>query len=223
MKASRKFLLAGLVVLSSLASSSLAWGDADASQNVTYTVVSFRYISLTEADGDDCSAAGGTPTPSDFTADGCAVQFQNVRRGDVKETMGGALHYATTLTNDLVTVTLDSDMDDSVVLGVYVSGAPGAGEPCVNPGTASNGANRTLSEGGVPGSVRAPLPLSSSTPKTLLFGISNCGATGAPATANLYYVLDAAQATKAGSGVDDQGTGNISAVKEVTYTLKAGA
>lgn len=235
MRASRKLLAAGLVILSSLATSSLAWGDPYDTQSVSYQVISFRFLALSQQDGEDCTSPDtGTATASALVSaspsqsgdatvwkKGCAATFPAMRRGDISEVSGGLLYYATTLPNDKIEVALDSDMLNDLVLGVYVADTLATGAPCVSVGSTMTGAARTIVSGGATQeTIVAPVVLSSTTPKALITGIGNCGGTGTPATASINYVLDAAGATPEADQSADE---TVSAIKQVTYTLKAGS
>lgn len=229
-----KIIRAVAVFAMVLSGASFASAADSGSHSVAYSVVSFRFLELGLTNGGGCPVDGATPTGATIApttafatgaGEGCAVKFPTVRRGDVVEAAGGNLYYATTLSGDKVEVSIDTDTTNGVVLGVYVDGALLAGDPCGggDAGTASFGAtNRTLVANGTAAEtpvVRSPVDLSSVATE-LITGISNCGAgdTASAAVASIKYVLDAQNASVSASPAD-----SFSAVKVVTYTLKAGA
>ncbi|MFM8303083.1 MAG: hypothetical protein ACKOA9_02105 [Actinomycetota bacterium] len=168
-----------------------AGNDPDlVSHSVTYSVLSFRAISLSSAD----------PVP-----------IGAVRQGSFKQVDGPDIYYATTWAGDQITVGLSADMETDLQLYLI------PGTPAVND---SYTPAETTTEFPVPcdtdgEGVAASSVLLDSTDTTLVNSITDCGldTAGAWITLSTAFKLDATSA----NDVDTDYTNTTS--KTVTYTI----
>lgn len=194
----RKVRIALTVLAVVIVGGGFASAAEDASHNVTYTILSFRAVSLDNS-GD--------------------VDFGYVRQGQKVTVDGPILLYATTFASDLIEVSLDADS----LFGVKLLGS--AGSPTPPPSSpvaaASIGGPACAGEiGSTEGTAYQDVELSSSTPQPLIEGIADCGIdqTGYWVEAPLSFTVDASN-TDGDPLLMDQGL--VTAI--VTYTIKASA
>lgn len=194
----RKVRTALVVAAVVIVGGGFASAEESDSHNVTYTILSFRAVSLSS------------------NAD---VPFDYVRQGQKVTVPGPTLLYATTFASDLIEVALDADTLYGVVLSVSAgSPTPPSASPSAPASIGGPACDGALSSS--EGNAYQDVPLSSSTPQPLIDGIADCGIdqTGYWVEAPLSFTVDAST-TDGDPALMTQGL----VTSLVTYTIKAAA